>query len=291
MQPTPVARVRRFNRIVTAESGALDTSFLGRGRPLCAARVIVAVGQGIADVAELRAHLGLDSGLTSRLLRGLEAEELLATAPHPEDGRRRTVRLTDAGEREFGAYERLSDERAEAVLARAPDREALLDAMDRVAAVLGRDRISLGEADPHSGPARAALAAYCEELSRRFEDGFDVARSRDPQAQDMTRPRGVFLLAMSDGVPVGCAGLKGDGGPVGEVKRLWVAPAARGLGLSRRIMAAVEEAARSLGMTRLRLDTNRALPEATRLYRNTGWTEIAPFNDDPYADVFFEKRL
>src|SRR5215475_14035496 len=108
----PVSRVRRFNRAVTVEVGALDTSFLGRGRPLGAARVLNSVGRGVADVAGLRAALGLDSGLASRLLRGLEDEGLVETVAHPDDARRRLVRLTRTGKSEFKAYEKLSDDRA-----------------------------------------------------------------------------------------------------------------------------------------------------------------------------------
>src|SRR5215813_10399937 len=101
----PIARVRRFNRAVTSEVGALDSSFLGRGRPLGAARVLNAIGQGRGDVAELRDYLGLDSGLMSRLLRSLEDEGLVATTPHPADARRRIAKLTKAGRRECEAYE------------------------------------------------------------------------------------------------------------------------------------------------------------------------------------------
>ena len=92
-------------------------------------------------------------------------------------------------------------------------------------------------------------------------------------------------------MPLACVGLKGNADGTAEVKRLWVAPSARGLGLSRKLMAAVEDKARSLGIHTLRLDTNRALPEARGLYLKSGWTEIARFNDDPYADFFFEKRV
>src|SRR6516164_5064304 len=101
----PVSRVRRFNRAVTSEVGALDTSFLGRGRPLGAARVLNAIGHGHGDVAELRDYLGLDSGLMSRLLRTLEDEGLITTAPHPDDARRRIAKLTRTGRHEFNAYE------------------------------------------------------------------------------------------------------------------------------------------------------------------------------------------
>lgn len=291
MDPMAIARVRRFNRAVTVEVGALDTSFLGRGRPLGAARVLNSIGRGVADVARLRESLGLDSGLTSRLLRGLEDEGLVETVAHPDDARRRVVRLTRAGQREFRAYEKLSDEQAGAILARDPHPETLLAAMDLIAAALQRDRTVVEEADPRSGPARACLQAYYDELARRFASGFDVARSRDPDAADMIAPRGTFLLAWSDGLPVGCVGLKGDGGALAEVKRLWVAPAARGQGLARRLMAEVEDAAQRLRIQVLRLDTNSALPEAIELYRKTGWVDIPRYNDDPYPDVFFEKRL
>lgn len=287
----PVRRFRRFARAVTREVGALDTSFLGRGRPLGSARVINAIGSGRTDVAELRAYLDLDSGLMSRLLRGLEEEGLIETTPHPADARRRVASLTVSGVREFEAYEALSDARAAALLDRAAHADELLRAMDVIASALGRDLIAIEERDPAGDAARHCLERYYAELAARFPTGFDVARSRDPDAKDMIRPRGAFLVAMSDGVPVGCLGLKGGTGGAAEIKRLWVCPSARGLGLARRLMTAAEDAARALSIATLRLDTNRALPEAAKLYRATGWTEIERFNDDPYAEVFFEKRL
>ncbi|MCJ2067891.1 helix-turn-helix domain-containing GNAT family N-acetyltransferase [Methylobacterium sp. J-030] len=291
MDSLATARFRRFARAVTAEVGALDSSFLGRGRPLGAARVLNAVGAGRTEVGEIRAYLGLDSGLMSRLLRSLEEEGLVATAPHPADARRRVASLTEAGRGEFEAYEALSDARAVALLERASHADDLLHAMDRVALVLGQEAIGIVEADPTREPARACLAAYYAELATRFPGGFDVALSFDPEAAAMVRPRGTFLLAVADGLPVGCVGLKGDGGPVAEIKRLWVDPAARGLGLARRLMRAAEAAARDLGIRTLRLDTNSALPEALALYRRSGWVEIDRFNDDPYPDLFFEKTL
>ncbi|MBR0847330.1 MarR family transcriptional regulator [Bradyrhizobium diazoefficiens] len=287
----PVSRVRRFNRAVTSAVGALDTSFLGRGRPLGAARVLNAIGHGRSDVADIRDYLGLDSGLTSRLLRSLEDEGLIETIAHEDDARRRVARLTRAGRREFSAYEALSNAQAEDFLARHSQREALLAAMDMVASALTRERISLAELDPRSDEARHCLAEYYAELGRRFKQGFDVSLSRDPDAADMRRPRGSFIVAMSDTLPLGCVGLKGSDHGYAEIKRLWVAPAARGLGLGRRLMDAAEDAARGLGITLLRLDTNSALAEAGQLYRSTGWREIPRFNDDPYPDLFFEKRV
>ena len=289
MMPDPIARLRRFNRAVTSELGVLDQSFLGRGRPLGPARVIHAIGAGTCEVSSIRDLLNIDKALLSRLLKGLEAEGLLTLAPDPADGRRRIATLTEAGAAEFAAYQSLSDDHAARLLARAPDAEALLAAMDLVANAFARDRVRIIQADPRSDDALYCLGEYYSELARRFERGFDVSLSRDPEAEAMKPPKGAFLMAMSDGLPLGCVGLKG-GAEYGEVKRLWIAPAARRMGLSRAMMDAVEAEARALGLPLLRLDTNSALPEAVALYRATGWTEIPRYNDDPYPDVFFEKR-
>ena len=98
--PDALPRIRRFNRAVTAEIGALDASFLGRGRPMGEARMIHAIGRADPaegrEVAEIRDELRLDSGLASRLLRALEAQGLAEVRRHPRDGRRRVARLTRA---------------------------------------------------------------------------------------------------------------------------------------------------------------------------------------------------
>ncbi len=284
MRPDAIDRFRRFARAVTLEVGALDSSYLGRGRPLGAARVLTAIGRGRNDVSALREALKLDSAVMSRLLRGLEDEGLVVTAPDPADARRRIASLTASGRAEFGSYETLADARAREILSRFAHPDRLLAAMDLIASALGG--VEIVETDPRSAAARQALEHYYAELARRFAGGFDVTLSRDPQAAEMIRPRGAFFLALSEGRPLGCVGLKGC-----EIKRLWVAPSARGLGLARRLMAAVEQAARDLGISTLRLDTNSALPEAAALYRNSGWREIPRFNDDPYPDQFFEKQL
>lgn len=136
--------------------------------------------------------------------------------------------------------------------------------------------------------AQECLTAYYDELSSRFGKVFSPGIDPDPACYDP--PKGIFLLAERDGRCLGCVGLRPDG-ENGEVKRLWIAPDARGLGLSRRLMAAVERAARDFGYTCLRLDTSRHLAEAIALYRRDGWIEIPRYNDNPYADFFFEKRL
>lgn len=286
------ARIRRFNRAVTQEIGALDSSFLGRGRPLGAARLLCSIGPDGAEVGALRDLLSLDSGLLSRLLRGLEEEGLIVTEPDPADRRRRIAHPTARGKREIAAYDRLSDARADALISRqSRGADALLAAMDLVATALTRHRITVDRTDPETPEARYCLNEYYAELARRFEAGFDVTTSLDPEAPSLRPPLGSFLVALSDGLPLGCVALKGNSGEVGEIKRLWIAPAARGLGLARRLMDRAETEARALGHTTLRLDTNRTLTEAIALYRRLGWHEIPAFNAEPYAHHWFEKRL
>lgn len=291
MLSDPVARIRRFHRAVTTEVGVLDASFLGRGRPLGPARVLNAVGQGMSSIAEIRSYLRLDSGLMSRLLRGLEAEGLVTLEAGEGDSRTRRILLTDAGRQEVAIYEALSDQQAQAILGAHPRQDELLAAMDLIASTLGRDRIHLREVSPEAPEAIACLEAYYAELGQRLQQGFDVNLSCDPEAGDMQPPRGAFLVAMSDGMAIGCVGLKGTDKGYAEIKRLWVSPAARGLGLARRLMTQAEARAAELGIGLLRLDTNSALPEAVALYRRSGWAEIARFNDDPYPDHFFEKSV
>jgi DNA-binding MarR family transcriptional regulator/GNAT superfamily N-acetyltransferase len=287
-----IARIRRFNRAVTARIGALDDSFLGRGRPLGPARVLWSVGADGTDVADLRLSLGLDSGLLSRILRRLEGEGLITTGLSGPDRRRRMVRLTPAGQAEKAEYDRLNDGLAADMLAQlSADPDRLVAAMDRIALALNRDHIAIAPADPEMPAAVDCLAAYRSLLADRIP-GFHDAHVPlpDPEAEAYRPPVGTFLLAWSDGLPVACVSLKTVSAGTGEVKRLWVDPAARGLGLARRMMLAVEDAARGLCMTHLRLDTNENLPEAIALYRKTGWDDCPPFTGAP-ATHWFTKAL
>ncbi len=292
MLQDPIPRIRRFNRAVTARTGALDDRFLGRGRPLGPARVLWTIDAAGTDVADLRLSLGLDSGLLSRILRRLEVEGLVATSALATDRRRRIVRLTPAGAAEKAEYDRLNNALAADMLARlSADPGALLAAMDRIALALNRDGITVAVADPDAPGAVACLAAYRALLADRVRGFSNVhVPLPDPEAAAYRPPSGIFLLAWSDRLPAACVSLKTVSVGVGEVKRLWVDPAARGMGLARRMMSAVEDAARSMGLTRLRLDTNENLPEAIALYRKTGWAECPPFTGPP-ATHWFTKTL
>jgi DNA-binding MarR family transcriptional regulator/GNAT superfamily N-acetyltransferase len=287
-----VARLRRFNRAVTREAGALDTSFLGRGRPLGMARALQLVRPEGTDVALIRDRLGLDSGLMSRFLRGLERDGLILTETDPADRRRRIARLTEAGAAELAAYDEIGRDRAARMIARAGARaEEVIAAMDLIATLLNRDQLEILPADPDSPEVTACWQAYFAELVAAVPAARpDMFALPDPGADSYRPPRGRCLVAWSDDLPVGCVALRPLDGDTAEVKRLWVHASARGQGLARRLMTAIEDEARAMGSTMLKLDTNSALAEAITLYRRTGWADIPPYTGAP-ADTWMGKRL
>ena len=138
---------------------------------------------------------------------------------------------------------------------------------------------------------RACFARYFEELDRRFETGFDLARSNRADVADLTPPAGLVLIARLRGDPVGCGALKLHDDGVAELKRMWVAPRARGLGLGTRLLGELESRALAGGSRVARLETNRSLVEAIAMYRRAGYREVPAFNDEPYAHHWFEKTL
>lgn len=145
--------------------------------------------------------------------------------------------------------------------------------------------------DPTSAAATWCFERYFAELDARFDTGFDPGASISADAHELAPPAGVLLIARLREHPVGCGALKLHGGGPAELKRMWVAPRARGLGLGRRLLAALEDYARAKGVSVVRLETNRALAEAIALYRRAGYREVPPFNQERYAHHWFEKRL
>jgi DNA-binding MarR family transcriptional regulator/GNAT superfamily N-acetyltransferase len=293
MDSTFVDQVRRFNRTVTQRVGALNDAFLSRSRPLGQARLLWEIGTGESELRSLRSRLDLDSGYLSRLLRALEAEGLVAVGADDTDGRVRTARLTRAGLAERAELDRRSDELATSILQPLDDRQRdrLVAAMAEIERLLVASMVRIAVLDPRHPDARHCIRAYFNELSHRFDDGFDPGRSISADDEDLTAPRGLLLVATLHADPVGCGALKLHPDAHAEVKRMWVAPAARGLGLGRRLLAELETHAAAHSVRILRLETNRALTEAIGLYRTAGYRETNAFNDEPYAHHWFEKTL
>jgi DNA-binding MarR family transcriptional regulator/GNAT superfamily N-acetyltransferase len=291
MNAGQVRRVRSFNRTVSQRIGALNNRFLDRDRPLGEARLLYEIGRIGAEVRDLRARLELDSGYVSRLLRSLERQRLVRAHAAANDGRVRRVRLTRAGLREVRELDRRANALAKSVLAplSVAQRDRLIAAMAETERLMRASAVQITAEAPDSTDARWCVEQYFRELAGRFETGFDPAKTIPANADELTPPAGVFVVARLGGQPIGCGALKLKDRRVGEVKRMWVAADARGLGVGRRILETLEAHAREFGVSTLRLETNRTLKEAQALYRKCGYVEVKPFNDEPYAHHWFEK--
>lgn len=296
MRNAMVDTVRRFNRTVTQRVGALDDAYLSRDRPLGQARVLWEIGPDGIDVATLRARLDLDSGYLSRLLRALEADGLVETRPGDEDGRERSAHLTDAGRAEWSLLDVRSDELARSILnpLSTAQRDRLTAAMAEVERLMVASMVEIDVRAPSDPHARFCMRSYFRELATRFDGGFDPDVALPTKDDQLTLPAGLILVATLHGEPVGCGALKlhkpASDRPA-EIKRLWVSPSVRGLGLGRRLLGELESQARRRRYRSVRLDTNRALTEAIGMYRASGYREVPAYNDEHYAHHWFEKEL
>jgi DNA-binding MarR family transcriptional regulator/GNAT superfamily N-acetyltransferase len=293
MRTDDVDHVRQFNRTVAQRIGALSDDFLATHRPMAEARLLWEIGVGGCEVRTLRNRLGLDSGHASRLLRALESDGMARVEPSASDRRIRIARLTRAGEKEWAQLDRRSDDFAASMLAPLDerDRERLVESMRTVQRLLTAAAVEIREVDPAGPDARQCLRAYVEELNQRWEAGFDPSAGVSAEPHELTPPAGCFLVAYLYGEPIGCGGVKHLPGGPSDIKRMWVSPAARGLGLGRRLLHELEQRVRDSGATVARLETNRVLAEAIGLYRSEGYVEVEAFNSEPFAHHWFEKPL
>lgn len=293
MDRASVATVRTFNRTVAERIGALTDEFLRRHRPYGESRTLWEIGPDGIEVRALRARLGIDSGYASRVLRSLQRERLITVAPSSHDRRVRLVRMTAAGRAERAELDRRANAVAWSFLEPLGTRQraALVAAVAEVERLLRASMVTIGVENPATPDARWCIRQYFLELNQRFDAGFDPALSISATEDELVPPAGLLAIARLRGKPIGCGALKFHGRAPAELKRMWVAPDSRGLGLGRRLLRDLERRAWDAGVRVIRLETNRSLIEAIELYRASGYREVKAFNDEPYAHHWFEKRL
>ena len=293
MDAEAVLQIRSFNRTVAERIGAVHDRFLHRKRPMNESRLIWEIGPDGEELRTLRTRLGLDSGYLTRVMGSLEKQGLVTVYSTKQDGRVRRAHLTKAGLRERAELDRRSDDLAVHILEVLTDRQRdqLTSAMRQVERLLQASMIRFGTEDPTSADAIWCFEQYFAELNARFEAGFDPARSISADAHELLPPRGALVIARLRGRPVGCGALKFAEKQSAELKRMWIAPAVRGLGVGRRMLSELERLASKRGIRLLRLETNRTLKEAIALYRGSGYIEVGAFNTEPYAHHWFEKRF
>jgi len=142
-----------------------------------------------------------------------------------------------------------------------------------------------------SNKTHVAPERYVGELEERFPTGFDGRQALDEADAAFNEPSGRFVVARLDGEVVGCGALLWVDHETAEIKRMWVDPQQRGIGLGRRLLGHLEGEASRAGRSRVVLDTNETLTEAIAMYKATGYVAIERYNDNPYAHHWFVKQL
>jgi len=144
--------------------------------------------------------------------------------------------------------------------------------------------------DPEEHPASELLAAMRAELNDAYET---MSRLDNPPLTpaELRPPGGAYLVGYEGESSVAGGGLRRLGDGVAEIKRMYVRPAARSRGTAAALLASLERTALSLGYAAVRLDTGPKQVHAQRLYRASGFVEVPPYNDNPFACYWAEKRL
>ncbi|MBO3741677.1 GNAT family N-acetyltransferase [Actinoplanes flavus] len=280
MEGEQIERVRDFNRYYTQRFSALADRFLGRDWPIGLARLLFAVGVR-CDLRDLCARLGQNRDQVRRQLAALAVQGLVVLGD-------RTAELTDAGLRQRDELNQRAEAGIAALLGELTGRQRrrLLAAQDEIRRVLRAAAVVVAAVPPDLPAARDCLSRYAAELDATFPEGFDAGVLTCPD--EVT---GTQLLATEQGRPVGCGLWLRLGPGVAEIRHLWVAPEARGLGIGRKLLGRLEVDAANRGIATVRLGTHPLLTEALALYRSAGYDDIGGYSDNAYNQLAFEKVL
>ncbi len=283
-----IAAIRRFNRFYTTAIGVLQEGLVGGAYSLTETRVLFEIGHRDGTSAtDLARDLNLDTGYLSRILARFAREQLLHRTRAPEDARRSILRLTAQGHATLAPLEARSDALVAGLIARLPSETA-----DAVVAAMARIEAALGPASPAPVTLRALRpgdlgwviarhgAIYAQEFGwdASFETlvagiAAEVMAKFDPASE-------AAWIAERDGVPLGSVFLVRADDATAKLRLLIVDPAARGLGIGARLVAACTGFARAAGYRRITLWTHSILAAARRLYAAEGYclTASAPLH-------------
>ncbi|TCT13690.1 MarR family transcriptional regulator with acetyltransferase activity [Tepidamorphus gemmatus] len=280
-EPDPVPAVRRFTRFYTRRIGLLNGSLLDSPFTLSEARVLFEIAnRDRVSASDLTSDLGLDPGYLSRMLKRFESRGLVDRRPSADDGRRRDLRLTAAGQAAFARLDEGSRRQVAEILSslNAIDRRRLVEALETVEFLLGGGAAisepyilrphrpgDMGHIVSRHGALYAreygwdeTFEALVAEIVASFIRNFDPKRER-------------CWIAERGGAILGSIFLIRESDEVARLRLLYVEPAARGLGLGRRLVAECLAFARSCGYRRVTLWTNDILHAARRIYQAEGF--------------------
>lgn len=287
-----IAAVRRFNRRYTRTIGALREGLLDSRFSLAEARVLYELAhRSETNATELIHELDIDAGYLSRILRRFEHDRLIRRNTAANDRRQSVVSITRAGREAFAPLEERAREQVRELLAAVPDQgqAAMVAAMGRIETLLpGEQRASpwlLRE--PHAGDIGWVIsrhgALYSEEYGydHRFEALVAKVAGGFLESHDPVRER--CWIAERDGVNIGSVFLVREGDELARLRLLIVEPAARGLGVGKRLVDECISFARGAGYRRITLWTNDVLKAARGIYAAAGFRMVSSEPDDDFG--------
>jgi DNA-binding MarR family transcriptional regulator/GNAT superfamily N-acetyltransferase len=284
-----IAAVRRVSRFYTRVIGVLQDGLLHSGFSLTEGRVLYELAQRAGVTAtELGRELDIDPGYLSRILQRLERDGLLARVPSPADRRQGLLSLTRAGHDAFAPLDARSREEVAELLSPLADpaQAAVVAAMGRIESLLGNPQSPPWLLRQHR-PGDIGWVVSRHGALYAGEYGFDarfealVARVAGEFLTEHDPPRERCWIAECDGVNVGSVFLVRKSDDEAKLRLLLVEPAARGLGIGRRLVAECIGFARAAGYRRITLWTNELLVAARAIYQQAGFRLVT---SEPHRD-------
>jgi DNA-binding MarR family transcriptional regulator/GNAT superfamily N-acetyltransferase len=283
-----VSEVRSFNRFYTRQIGVLQDGLLRSPFSLTEVRVLYELAHRNGLTAgTLCAELGVDAGYLSRTLRAFEKNGLITREPSKADGRQSLLSLTSKGRRVFAPLESRSNEQVVSMLANLspPQCKCLVQAMGTIRRLLGGDHSADDRKTPYllrtHQPGDMGWVVHRHGVLYAQEYGYDerfealVAEIVAEFIQHFDAKRERCWMAEKDGDIVGSVFLVQKSKTVSKLRLLLVEPAARGLGIGRRLVAECVRFARQVGYQRMMLWTQSELGAARHLYREAGFQLVA----------------
>jgi DNA-binding MarR family transcriptional regulator/GNAT superfamily N-acetyltransferase len=279
-----VDRVRRFNRFYTRRLRLLDAGHLGSRFSLTEVRVLYEIAhRADASAGAIAAALELDAGYLSRTLRSFRRRGLVVAAAAPDDGRRRSLRLTRRGRQAFARLDARASDQVRDMLGHldGADLERLAGAMVQIESLLEERGPAAGAVElrePRPGDLGWVVQRHGEMYAAEYGWGapFErlVARVVGEFAAGGDDARQRAWIATLDGRRAGCVFVMQGSGTVAKLRLLLVEPWARGHGLGGRLVRTCMAGARELGYARMTLWTNEVLHAARRIYQREGFVLV-----------------
>ncbi len=299
-----VHSIRHFNRYYTNRLGLLSRYRFDTRFTLTEARVVLEIGRhGELTQSALRTNFTIDTGYLSRVVAGLIRDGYVATRKDDSDGRLLVLRLTATGRKTLTAIDRASEAETADLLRNLAngDREALVRHLRAAESILEGRKERAWEIAPVRDRAQIATTRV---LMREYVDFLGADLSFQGLEAELAglpgkyaAPSGALLLATvptaaGAAEPAGCVALRNLEPGICEMKRLFVRPEYRALGLGRALAERIMAEAVRLGYTTMRLDTLERLTGAVRLYTALGFDRCAPYCANPLPGaMYWEKRL